>query len=282
MHIGTSSGPAGQITRVRLIEDTDQLQEQPITAAELRERCVVVKSAALGDGDTVPTVQRLLPWLSIWYDHPSWRTGAWRCVVDAPIEGPQYTAYRKETLNFHTDMSRYVKPPEFTVIRCMAPDDGGGGDNLILHIDDMLGRLRSRGRQDIVDMLAIDRPLNTEQRHVNLALSRSGESVSARPSVRASIAVASEPQTPIRIFDRHAATKGSHLLLDPAEEGLLDEFVDACASQLDLAVRVRLEVHDLLAFSNWRMLHARLACVRSGRVTEICMGNVGDGADGAS
>lgn len=281
-HLSAHGDSVKRTPRIRVIENFNQLAKQPITAAELRKNCVVVRSPALGYGDTVPTVRSLLPWMSIWYDHPSWRTGAWRCVVDAPTEGPQYTAYRKETLHFHTDMSRYVKPPEFTVIRCVAPDEGGGGDNLVLHIDDMLERLRRLGRQDIVDMLATDRPLNVEPRHINVPFSHTSASASIRTLVRVPIAVADQPQIPSRIFDQHAATKGSHLTLNFAETELLDEFVVACAGSDDLAVRVRLEAHDLLAFSNWRILHARLACIRSGRVTEICMGNAGDDAEGAS
>jgi alpha-ketoglutarate-dependent taurine dioxygenase len=279
---GVRSDPVGRTTRMRVVEGVDQLRAQPITPAELRERCVVVRASAAGGGDTVPTVERVLPWMAVWRDHPSYRTGVWRCVVDGPVPGPAYTAYRKQTLDFHTDMSRYVRPPEFTVIRCTAPDADGGGDNLVLHVDDVVDRLRHHGRHDIVDMLAANRLLNTESRHVNVPLARVGDSASSRGSVRASIAVADQPRTPSRVFDRHGATKGGHLALDPGEEGLLDEFVDACASSQDLAVRVRLEAGDLVAFSNWRMLHARLACVGSGRVTEISMGNVGDDGSGAS
>lgn len=261
-------------TRVRLIERVDDLLDEPVTAEELRQRCVVVRAPAAGAGDTVSIVESLLPWMSVWRDHPSWRTGAWRCVVGGPVDGPKYTAYEPQTLHFHTDMSRYLRPPEFTVIRCTVPDAGGGGDNLVLHIDDVIDRLRHRGRQDIVDMLAMHRVLNTEQRHINIPLSQAGDA--ERSTVRACIAVASAPATPSRVFDRHGATKGSHLELSAADELLLDEFIDECANSHDLAVRVRLERHDVLIFSNWRMLHARLACHGSGRVTEICMGNVPD------
>lgn len=261
--------------RVRVLESADELLDKPVTAEELRQRCVVVKAAAAGAGETVPTVEALLPWLSVWRDHPSWRTGAWQCVVDGPVEGPQYTAYKPETLHFHTDMSRYLRPPEFTVIRCMVPDVGGG-DNLVLHIDDVIDKLRRRGRQDIVDVLAMYRVLNTEQRHINIPLSQAGDVEAVRGTVRACIAVASAPATPSRVFDRHGATKGGHLELSSAEEILLDEFIDECANSHELAVRVRLERHDVLVFSNWRMLHSRLACHGSGRVTEICMGNVPD------
>ena len=259
------------ITRMRLIEHPDDLLNEPVTAEELRQRCVVVKASAVDAGDTVSIVESLLPWMSVWRDHPSWRTGAWRCVVDGTDDGPQYTAYKPETLHFHTDMSRYLRPPEFTVIRCRVPDVGGG-DNLVLHIDDVIDRLRRRGRQDIVDMLALNRVLNAEQRHINVPSSQGGDAV--RGTVRACIAVASAPSTPSRVFDRHGATKGNHLELSAAEELLLDEFIDECANSRDLAVRVRLERNDVLIFSNWRMLHARLACLGSGRVTEICMGNV--------
>jgi alpha-ketoglutarate-dependent taurine dioxygenase len=279
---GVRSDPVGRTTRMRVVEEVDQLHEQPITPAELREHCVVVRSAAAGGADTVSTVRRLLPWMSIWDDHPSYRTGVWRCVVDAPTAGPQYTAYRKQTLDFHTDMSRYVRPPEFTAIRCTVPDADGGGDNLVLHVDDVVDRLRTRGRQDIVDMLAANRLLNVESRHITVPQARTGGSTSIRDSVRAAIAVADQPLTPSRVFDRHGATKGSHLALSAAEEGLLDEFVDACASSQDLAVRIRLEAGDVVVFSNWRMMHARLACVGSGRVTEISMGNVRDDGHGTS
>jgi hypothetical protein len=167
-------------------------------------------------------------------------------------------------------MSRYLRPPQFTVIRCLRPDQNGGG-NSILHVDDILERLARDGKRHIVDMLARSRVLNTDQRHINVA----GSAATARPDTEflACIAVAGRPTTPTRLYDRHGATKGGHMELRGIEEEQLDIFIEECGSHPDLAVSVRLEHGDVLIFSNWRMLHARLPCEGRGRVTEICMGN---------
>jgi hypothetical protein len=267
-NVGLSEG--GNTSRIRVIDDVEELRDAPVTGEELRRRCVVVRASAAGDGDTVPVVLNLFPWMALWRDHPSWRAGAWRCVVDVPVEGPQYTGYRRCLLPFHSDMSRYARPPEFTVIRCVEPDPGNGGDNLVLHVDDVIDRLLRDRRRDVVDMLARTRVLNTEPRHVNVRLP---ELADRDVEFRAVIAVPDAPNTPSRVYDRDAATKGGHMELSTAECALLDEFVDVCGRSEDLAARFRLERGDVMVFSNWRMLHARTACDRAGRITEICMGN---------
>ncbi|MEU8926712.1 TauD/TfdA family dioxygenase [Kitasatospora sp. NPDC048545] len=258
------------LTRVRTIENREDLLRHPVTAEELRDRCVVLKAAAGGNGETVSTVRQVLPWMELWRDHPSWEAGVWRCVVDGEEDTPVYTAYRPRTLDFHTDMSRYLLPPEFTIIRCLV-QDSEGGDNLILHIDDMFERLRRLGRSDIIELLTAKRRLNMEARH--LGPTRQLPAPDAVSAALAVLAVPGDPGVPCRIFDRHGATKGSHLELTAAEESLFDEFLDLCAKE-SAAVQLRLEPHDILVFSNWRLMHARLACGGSGRITEICMGNV--------
>ncbi|MFD7709628.1 TauD/TfdA family dioxygenase [Streptomyces sp. NPDC059785] len=260
------SQSAATESRLRVVHDSTHLQAHPVTAAELRHRAVLIKAAAVHENDTLPAVQTALPWMSVWRDHRSYRTGVWRCVIDGSLQQPEYTAYRQRVLDFHTDMSRYLRPPEFTVIRCAVPDSGGG-DNLILHIDDIIGRLRELGRGDIVDVLAEQRPLSMEDRHYNDGLTPAGT------PVRAALATPDDVNVPCRIFDRHGATKGTHLELSDDEEKLFDEFLRQCHGQDDLAERMRLERGDILVFSNWRIMHARMECLDSGRVTEICMGN---------
>ncbi|TWF82660.1 TauD/TfdA family dioxygenase [Kitasatospora viridis] len=257
-------------SRLRIVETPEELRRAPVDAAELREGAVLVRAAALEAPDTLPAVRQAVPWMRLWRDHPSWAGGYWRCVVDAEDDTPVYTAYRPRTLRFHTDMSRYLVPPEFTVIRCVTPDSAGG-ENLLLHIDDVFARLRELGRDDIIRFLTARRTLSMEARHLGPWVEGSGLEVDATASTQ--LAVAADPAAPCRIFDRHGATKGSHLDLSPADERLFDDFLDLCSDATDLAPQVRLESGDVLLFSNWRLLHARLACAGSGRVTEICMGD---------
>jgi alpha-ketoglutarate-dependent taurine dioxygenase len=248
------------------VQSPDDLLSAPVRAGELRHRAVLVKSPAVSDRETLEAVRTALPWMTVWRDHRSYTTGVWRCEVDGALERPDYTAYRPRTLDFHTDMSRYLRPPEFTVIRCVVPD-AEGGDNLVLHIDDILTRLRGLGRDDIVDMLVAERPLSMEPRHYNHGR------VAVGAPVTAALVVPEAADAPCRIYDRHGASKGDHLALSQEEERLFDEFFAYCRGQEDLAERVRLEAGDILVFSNWRFMHARLECSGSGRVTEICMGN---------
>jgi alpha-ketoglutarate-dependent taurine dioxygenase len=255
------------VRRLRTVETADELHRRPPRPQELRERAVVVRAGAAGDGDTLRTFLRLFPDLDVWTDHASYRTGVWSCVVDGSLAEPQYTAYEPAHLEFHTDMSRYHRPPEYTLIRCVEPDDGGGGENLVIHVDDVLEELLARGRDDIVEMLAAERPLDMELRHRNTADSRCAD------RVLAPLAVAGEPRSPARVFDRHAATKGLHLTLSDEDAARYDEFLEIC-NELDAATcRVTLQRGDVLAFSNWRFVHARGACAGSGRMTEIAMAN---------
>jgi hypothetical protein len=258
---------AMQARRLRIIDQPVELNSEAVTPDELRRRCVLFRAGVAGDdSDTVGVVERLLPWLEIWRKHDSWKNGAWRCVVSDKVEGPEYTAYRARHLDFHTDMSRYLTPPEFTIIRCLNPDGGGGGANLQLHIDDVFARLGWLGRLDILDMLSADRVLNLEPRHCD------EDEVIGKPRT-AALALPDTPLVPCRIFDRHAATKGSHLAMNEVEERIFDEFIQMCNHAQDLVVMTQLHRHDVLVFSNWRFMHARTRCYDSDRVTEVCMGD---------
>lgn len=257
--------------RLRTISSRDELNASPVTADELRKTVVVVAGRAAGQGSTLNVLRRVLPWFGFWYDHPSWRTGVWRCEVDAELERPDYTAYRPQHLAFHNDMTRYVRPPEYTAIRCLIADKSGG-ENLMLHIDDVISRLRQRGRFDILGMLLRPRTMSVDSRHLLPSMSLSD-------SIERPILVEGDEGTPSRVFDRHAASKGSHLSMTENEARLYDEFLALCSELQDIEVRVLLQPNDLLLFSNWRFLHSRTQCQGSGRVTEICMGSGPDRLD---
>jgi hypothetical protein len=204
------------------------------------------------------------PWFVFWYDHPSWKTGVWRCEVNADIDQPLYTAYRPSLLGFHNDMTRYVWPPEYTAIRCIRMDESGG-ENLLLYVDDVISRLREDGRRDILDMLSRPRSLSVEARHM-------APGTSPSDLIESAILVEGDEAMPSRVFDRHAASKGTHLAMSEGDIALYDEFLDLCNEFHDIMVQTLLEPGDLLLFSNWRFLHSRTQCAGSRRVTEICMG----------
>lgn len=251
--------------RLRAIRTPEEVGSQGIDAADLRRCAIAISAAAAGDGDTLEIFDRLFPWMEIWRAHRSYVDGVWRCAVDASVVRPEYTAYQERRLEFHTDMSRYQRPPEFTAIRCIKRASTGGA-NLVLHIDDVFGRLRDHGREDIIAMLIAQRTLNMERRHVDLG---SGSEV---PERSVSIAVPEDPTAPSRVFDHYSATKGKHLEMSPRDEALYSEFLEFCGRLQDVTGQVVLGPYDVLAFSNWRFLHARTEC-SSGRITEISMGD---------
>jgi len=250
--------------RLRRIGTLTELREHPPTAAELRRRAVVVDAAAAGDGATLDTVPALFPWMEVWRDHVSYATGVWRCSVDEHEDDPLYTAYEARHLDFHTDMTRYLRPPEFTVIRCIARAVAGGA-NLVVHVDDLFAELERRARTDLIAVLGEPRTLNMDERHRNVP--GAGERASGV------LAVPGRPDVPSRIFDPTAATKAMHLDMSDADIARYEEFRQLCDELDNLSRRALLARHDVLAFSNWRFLHARTACAGGRRVTEISMGN---------
>jgi hypothetical protein len=89
----------------------------------------------------------------------------------------------------------------------------------------------------------------------------------------APLVAADDAGAPGRIFDRGAADKGAHLDLSKEDHALLDDFLRICHELNETAICLRLKAGELLAFSNWRFLHARTPCHAAGRTTEIAMGN---------
>src|SRR5258708_37407570 len=130
-----SSVAASRRRRLPWVVTPAGLTVEPITADEMATTAVLVRARAMSAIETVQAMRELMPWGLLWTDHESWRTGAWRCVIDAENRTPRYTAYKQQLLRFHTDMSRYVTPPEITAIRSLVPDPGGGGGDPLLPIE---------------------------------------------------------------------------------------------------------------------------------------------------
>src|ERR1700682_3041269 len=142
-----SGGTIAQVSRLRVISSRETLARIPISAQELRKRVVLVKSGSAGEGNTLDVFRRVVPWFEFWYNHPSWRTGVWRCEINAELQNLDYTAYQPSRLGFHNDMTRYVQPPEYTAIRCISADRTGGGD-LALHVAGVIPHLTQTQPQD--------------------------------------------------------------------------------------------------------------------------------------
>lgn len=254
---------AAMPVRLRVVTDAADLTQRPVAPETLYDTAVLFTAEVAGDGDTVACVQRLLPWLDLWRDHPKWASGAWRCEV-AGRANTYSTGELHGRLAFHTDMTRYVAPPAYTIVRCLSEDSGGGGANRLLHVADVIGKLRQCGDEQMLRFLHAPRTLHA----------RSG----AVPGV--SMIAPDWRSAPARIFDVHAATEGLHLSLDAGDATLYDEFVALTDTWTDLVVEVALARHAVLAFSNHSWLHGRAPCGANDRVTEICLGNVGPGRSG--
>jgi len=241
--------------RLRTVSTWEELSRRQIAPDALHCCAVLVKRLPAAPAPVLDLVATLMPWFRVWKDHPFWRNGVWVCRIDQDVSS--FTSQRQGFLAFHTDMSRYLHPPAFTVIRCVRPDGEKGGANLLIHIDDALRRLEALGRDDILRLLHEPRVLNLAD--------------GGRPLVP--LAPRHDPRGVSRVFDHHAADKASHLQLAEDEGELFDEFIRLCASWTDLHVRVALAEGELLVFSNHRFLHARAECWANGRTTEVCLGN---------
>jgi alpha-ketoglutarate-dependent taurine dioxygenase len=242
--------------RLRIIETSSELAACPITADELIERAVIVKASARPAATTAESMESILPWLSVWYDHEYWRTGAWTCRVTS--EG-EFTGEMVPLLKFHTDMSRRPEPPAYTVIRSIAGDPQGGGASLLVHIDDAIRRLEELGEDALLRLLRTPRTLNVAD--------------GTKPTLPL---LSHRGHTRVRIFDYHIATKGLHFDMSDHELRELDRFIDACHTWSDLIMQADLQAGDLIAFSNHTFLHGRTACLGTGRVTDIVLGNCAD------
>jgi hypothetical protein len=229
---------------------------QVIDPRELEECAVFVARSTYEGNSLRDALREVAPWFSLWRDHELWRTGTWVCKVD---DAKDLGGRRMDLLPFHTDMSRYMDPPHFVAIRCVAPDSHStnGGTNFLLHSDDIRNRLKTVGRYDILEVLERPRPLNL----------RNGE----RPLV--CMLSAEMGGGPVRMFDPNMATKGDHLELSPSERNLIATFLALCQEWTDLAVKIRLDAGDWVVFSNHTFLHSRSACHGLGRITEVCLGN---------
>ena len=245
-------------TRVRLrtIDRRSVAEELLITPDELAHRAVLVKADVFPVNSLLEALATSTPWLIIWREHRAWKTGVWRCEINGEDE---FRGHQPNHVPFHTDMSRYLHPPQFTAIRCVKNDTGmkGAGANLIIHINDVLKRLEQLSRFDLLDVLYRPRRLNVSNKEQPLI----------------SIVPNSVQDGVVRIFDQKAATKGEHFELSNEERVLLDELVILCDSWKDLILSVSLRPGDWIIFSNHRFLHARSVCSGLGRVTEVCLGN---------
>jgi hypothetical protein len=254
----TNISEESYVIRLRTIRSAEELLAHPVTPAELSQRAAHFCCLATDSLTANECVTALLPWMTLWTNHPKWRTGHWRCQI---TDGRDHysTGELSRYLAFHSDMTRYTNPPQFTVIRCVATDvgPGAGGATLLLHVGDIATRLVDVGRTDILEMLRAPRTLLSPH--------------SPHPLVQ----MLPEPDTgvPVRIFDFRAATNGRHLQLSSHDLSLLDEFQDICLNWDDLIVRVPLRAFEVLAFSNHQMVHARTRCSSLTRITDICLGN---------
>ncbi len=207
--------------------------------------------------DIRAAVQRLLPWWRFWggkkksFDH-----GVWICRV-AEDEGWDYAGTRPRHLPFHNDMTRYLRPPEFTLIRCVEADPKpGAGANRLLHVDDLIQRLRTDGHEAWLRLLTVDRPLNL----------REGARIGP-------LVTEDDPTAPSRVFDPTSSDKVPHAELSPADIEELDRLQQWCDGQSGLWESIKLAAGDLVVFSNHRFLHARSRCSGPGRTTEVCLGD---------
>ncbi len=237
-----------------MVDTWDELDSCPITHDPLHSQAVLIKKLPDAPAELLELLAALMPWFKAWTDHPFWKEGVWVCRIDE--DSGQYTSQRHGFLAFHTDMTRYLVPPMYTIIRCVHPDPTGGA-NLLVHIDDVMERLTSLGRNDILHMLHEPRILNLAE--------------GGRPLVP--LVPRDHPRGVTRVFDRRAADKASHLELTQREGELFDELIRLCPIWTDLHVRATLRAGELIAFSNHRFLHARTDCGTDGRVTEVCLGN---------
>lgn len=234
-------------TRRRLVDCLSQVDPR---AAD--ESILVLSVHDSKDSDALTYLRCSWVGFEPFQDHPLYRSGIYRCEIDKDGE-TACSANGQKMLRFHSDMALTPLPPEITFIRCVEHETSpGSGENLFIHMTDVIHRLHECRRGDLVDML-------TNPRSIVLA---DGSSLDAAMVVNPLGSAA------LRVFDRIGWQSSAK------ERAQIDELLDLCEEWQDLHVRVALDPGAAVVFSNRHFIHARTACLSTTRIVEICLGSI--------